>query len=283
MLVDEAGKKGPAGIEILPQLAGFVCHGPRAPLVPGCYRVTLEFDTGGLGTGMPPNEQALVVEAFVEGYAVGSCTATFADIGEGSVVLEVGIPGHLWEMSLLLGVELRVLTRGRLRAWLSAIVLEPGAADGGVRGSESTHLDWLPVMAGGNAGLRVGEEVATIHATTGVVVAGPNWRLVPGRYRVTVRTRVASSGELRDHGDLGEIVATTEVVMSDRILAERSLTHPDLAQGEVVLDFVVREDEARNDTGVGVRVSTVVPIDAAVTSVVVDRFDQRSPVSESVA
>jgi hypothetical protein len=284
MVIDEAGEKRPAGIEIAPQRAGFVCHGPRAPLVPGPYRVTLEFDAGAAGEGASPLDQALVVEAFVEGYAVGSCTATFADVGSGTLVLDVDIPGYLWEASLLLGTELRILTRGRLRATLSAIVLEPSEEDCDAQGSESTHSDWLAVMAGGNAGLRVGEEVVTIAGATGVVANGPNWRLHRGRYSVTVRIRLAGGGDQRSRGNPApSIVAMLEVVVGDRLLAERALSDIDLAQGEVQLDFVIGEGDARPDAQVGVRISTLVPIDAAVTSVLVDRMHEPSPAGESVA
>ena len=284
MIVDEAGKKDTSGIEIVPQRSGFVCHGPRAPLVPGPYRVTLEFDAGAHVVGAAPEEQALVVEAFVQGYAVGSCTASFADIAAGAIVLDIAIPEHLRDVSLLLGVELRILTRGRLRATLSAIVLEPGEVDREVRGSESADNDWLPVMAGGNAGLRVGGEVVTIAGATGVVVAGPNWRLVPGGYRATIRTRVEGCTEQSESAKLQDsVVAVVEVGVGDKMLMETSLTLGDLARGAAELDFVIGDDNAHPDAQVGVRVVTVVPIDAAVTSVQVDRFPQLPVVDGSVA
>jgi hypothetical protein len=74
-----------------------------------------------------------------------------------------------------------------------------------------------------------------------------------------------------------------EVVVGDKAVAERALSRLDLAQGEVQLEFVIGEDEAGPDAQVGVRISTVVPIDAAVTSVLVDRIHEPAPAGESVA
>jgi hypothetical protein len=286
MVVAEAGEKRPTGVEILPERSGFICHGPRAPLVPGRYQVTLELDAEaiGEGTSVSPLDQALVVEAFVQGFAVGSCTATFSDIAIGTIGLAIDIPGHLRDVSLLLGLELRILTRGRLRGNLRAIVLEPSAGSAQVVSSESERSDWLPIMAGGNAGLRVGGEVVTIAGLTGVVVAGPNWRMPPGRYHAMVGMRMGDSADVGAGEDADDsVIARAEVMVGNRVLAETPLTSADLARGRADLHFEIRADDARPNAQVGVRVSTFEPIDAAVTSVEGARFTEPSPVSESVA
>ncbi len=286
MVVAEAGEKRPTGVEILPERSGFICHGPRAPLFPGRYQVTLELDaeTAGEGISISPLDQALVAEAFVQGFSVGSCTATFADIAVGTIGLAIDIPGHLQDVSLLLGLELRVLTRGRLRADLRAIVLEPGKGSARVVSSESEQSNWLPIMAGGNAGLRVGGEVVTLAGLTGVVVAGPNWRMPPGRYHAMVGIRMGDRADLGAGKDGDEsVVARVEAMVGNRVLAEAPLSSADLARGRADLHFEIRADDARPDAQVGIRVSTLKPIDAAVTSVEVARFSEPSPVSESVA
>ena len=284
MALGEAGRKGPTGIDIVPERSGFICHGPRASLVPGPYRITLEFEAGARGEGAEALDQLLVVEAFVQGYVVGSCSATVADVSTGILVFDIDIPGHLWDASLLLGLELRVLTRGRLRASLTAIILETGVPDGNVRGSESSHSDWLPMMAGGSAGRRVGAEIVTASGMTGTVVMGPNWRLLPGGYRVTVGTRLTSDVRQGAGQGLASVpVALLEVVVGDKILAERPVEEIELARGGVQCDFVVGEDDAHPGAQVGVRFGSVSPIDAVVTAVVVDRCLEPSPVDESVA
>jgi len=284
MVVAEAGEKRPTGVDILPERSGFICHGPRAPLVPGPYNVTLEIDAETLGEGVSPLDQALVVEAFVQGYAVGSCTSTFSDVATGTVGLAIAIPDHLHDVSLLLGLELRILTRGRLRAKLRAIVLEPSEGSAQVVSSESEHSDWLPVMAGGSAGLRVGGEVVTLAGLTGVVVAGPNWRMPPGRYHAMVGIRSGDRADQRAGEDADDsVVARVDVMVGNRVLAETHLTRADLARGRADLHFEIGPDDARPDAQVGVRVSTTRPIDAAVTSVEVDRVREQSPASESVA
>jgi len=278
MVVDDAGEQRPAGVQILPERGGFVCHGPRAPLVPGSYRVTLELDAAVPTEEVSQLDQVLVVEAFVQGYVVGSRTASFSDVAAGMIELDVAIPTHLWDASLLLGLELRVLTRGRLQAILGAVVLEPSDGSAKVVSSESMHNDWLPVMAGGNAGLRVGREIVTIPGTTGVVVAGPNWRMPRGRYLATIRTRV---GQCADPDD--SVVVLIEVAVGDKVLAETALTCADMTQGQAELHFSIELEDAHPEAQVGLRVSTLKAIDAAVTSVEVARFSEPSPVSESVA
>jgi hypothetical protein len=286
MVVAEAGEKRPTGIEILPERSGFICHGPRAPLFPGRYHVTLELDAETVGEEMSisPLDQALVVEAFVQGFSVGSSTATFSDIATGTIDLGIEIPGHLRDVSLLLGLELRILTRGRLRAYLRAIVLEPSEGNAQVVSSESERSDWLPIMAGGNAGLRVGGEVVTLAGLTGLVVVGPNWRMPPGRYHAMVRIRMADRAEPAAGKDADDsVVVRVEAMVGNRVLAEAPLTSADLARDGADLHFEISADDARPDAQVGIRVSTLKPIDAAVTSVEVARFSEPSPVSESVA
>jgi hypothetical protein len=283
MMVDDAGERSLAGIGIRSGRAGFVCHGPRQQLVPGRYRLTFEFDADVRDDVVSGSDQALVIEAFVQGYVVGSRTVNYIDVGSGAVDLDIEIPEHLSELAVLLGVELRVLTRGQLSARLTAVLLEPGNRAGVAKGSWSSHNDWLPVMAGGDAGIRIGDEVRTMSGRAGVLVAGPNWRLPPGRYRVTVQTRGSGGGLGTEERRTDEPVVVIAVVIGEKVLSESARTDGEIAHSETSLEFVISDADAGPEAEVGVRVRTVAPIDAAVTGVVVDRIDELSRTSESVA
>jgi hypothetical protein len=282
MILDDAGARHQSSIEILPERAGFVCHGPRVPLGAGSYVVTLEFDGQPVGEGMSPLDQALVLEGFVQGYAVGSVAATFADLSGGILVLDVDIPSRFVRESVLHGLELRLLTRGHVHARLVAVVLESVAERRQAVGSGSTHHDWLPVMAGGDAGRRAGVEVVSEPALTGVVVAGPNWRLVSGPYHCSVQMRLSD-----ENGDAettaGPPVADVEVVANDRVLDSKRLTRMDIERGRVDLAFVIDEIESAPGVGIGIRIRTLVPVALVVSSVAVDRHMELSEANESVA
>jgi hypothetical protein len=269
MVVDEAAQRHSTYLEILPDLPGFVCHGPRAPLSPGRYRVTLEFDGPIQAFAAVPLDQALVVEAFVEGYSVGSGHATFADLVAGPFALDVAIPEALRQAALFVGLDLRVMSRGRLHARLSALVLESVETHSSVVASAAARYDWLPIMAAGLGGRRAGVEVVAVSESIGVVVEGPNWRLLPGSYRATIGTRLVA--ELPVASEVGAM--TAEVVAGARALARRDLTMMEISQGGIVVEFVVDEHDAEPDVQIGVRVQTVNPVDAVVTAVTIERLD----------
>jgi hypothetical protein len=282
MIVEDAGVRHPTFIEIVPECSGFVCHGPRIPLGSGSYVVTLEFDGEPVGDRVTPQDQALVFEGFVQGYAVGSVAATFSDLLSGRLVLDVQIPENFVRESVLYGLELRLLTRGHLHARLAGIVLESVERLGHAVGSASAHHDWLPVMAGGQAGRRAGVEVMTKPGATGVVVAGPNWRLLPGAYRGVVRMRTSSETGASDV-ESDSPVAVVEVGANERILASESPTIADLRRGYVELRFVIEECDARPNSEIGVRVRSLTPVAFVVSSVVLDNVPQNSEASASVA
>lgn len=282
MIMADAGERRATAIEILPERAGFVCHGPRIPLGAGFYSVTLEFDGQPVGAGVSAFDQALVIEAFVEGYAVGSKAVTFGDLSDGTLVLDVHIPEGFVRESVLYGLEMRLLTRGRLHARLSAIVLESIDTVFDAVGSASTHYEWLPVMAGGEAGRRAGVEVAAAPGATGVIVSGPNWRLMSGRYRAAVQLR-KSGGEADDGASTNGQAVTVEVVANDRVLDTRSLPVLDIQPGPVELRFDVDDRDSGPDVGIGIRIRNLLPVDLVVSSVDVDRIVQLSEARESVA
>ncbi len=284
MIVGEAGERRLAGIEIRPERAGFVCHGPRKPLSPGNYQLTIELHADINIGSASPSDQALVIEAFVQGYVVGSRAVDFADVSSGVIRLDIDIPERLGELAALLGLELRVLTRGQLRAWLTAILLEPGMSAEVMSGSWASHNDWLPVMAGGQAGIRIGNEVRTIAGATGVVVSGPNWRLTRGTYRVTIRTRI-STGPLdaEKGGGAAPVVVILAVVVGQKVLVETLCTERDIKHGKACLEFEIAEADTGPEDQVGIRITTIAPIDAAVTSIVLDRMSALTEASESVA
>jgi hypothetical protein len=268
MITDDAGERQSSLIHILPDKMGFVCHGPRAPLGPGAYQVTLEFETRPENESASPFDQALVVEAFVQGYVVGSRGITFAEIQSGAATVAVNIPEQFMQESLLFGVELRVNSRGGVNAILSAVVMEAIIPAGTTAENEGHHFDWLPVMAAGKAGLRRGEEIHTIAGERGVVAFGPNWRLVPGRYRGEMRTRASLAEQVEDATD---IVAIFEAVVHGRVLAESRLTLADLARGHSQVEFSVASDDAGPDAQVGMWLRSEVSIEAAITSITVER------------
>ena len=99
-----------------------------------------------------------------------------------------------------------------------------------------------------------------------------------GRYLATIRTRV---GQCADPDD--SVVVLIEVAVGDKVLAETALTCADMTQGQAELHFSIELEDAHPEAQVGLRVSTLKAIDAAVMSVEVARFSEPSPVSESVA
>jgi hypothetical protein len=272
MITDDAGEKFGTHIQVLPDRAGFVCHGPRAPLGPGSYRVQLEFDRHTHSAAATPFDQALVVEAFVQGYVIGSRSATFADLETGLVTLEVQIPDGFIQESLLFGVELRILSRGKVNARLTAVLME-ALEDGRPALGEVTRFNWLSVMAGGGAGSRFGEEIHTIPGEAGIVVSGPNWRLTPGSYRAEMRTRMPRRPRRRAVS-CGAVVF--EVVCLDRVLADSRPTLADLAQGELQLEFTITDGDAGPEAQIGICVRTEMPIDVIVSSIDVVRVSGRS-------
>ena len=79
------------------------------------------------------------------------------------------------------------------------------------------------------------------------------------------------------------VVAVVEVAVGDKVLAQRRSRGQKWPGERCELHFAVGAGDTRPEAQVGVRVSTLEPIDAAVTSVEVARFCEPSPVSESVA
>jgi hypothetical protein len=270
MIVDEAGVRLPACIKVLPEKAGFVCHGPRAPLGPGKYRATLEFDCRPHAGIETTHEQALVVEAFVQGYVIGSRAATFAEVEAGTLTLAISIPRRFTQEALLFGVEIRVLSRGRLAGNLIAVLMEAlhGPAD-----DEPDHarvLDWLPVMAGGSAGLRSGVEVATVLGESGVVVSGPNWRLVSGRYQVHMTMRLLEPPVGVPQPDGAATLAVLQVLANENMLADSQLGVSELASGDVTLGFVVPREFSGPASQIGVCLKSEKPFGGVVTSITVE-------------
>jgi hypothetical protein len=271
MIVESAGKRtAEGGIRTAADKVGFICHGPRPALDPGHYRATLEWDPH-LGTDRAPmGEQVLVVEAFVQGYMVGSRAATVGDVRSGVVELDIVIPARYRQEAVLFGLELRVLTRGGLDALLTAIMVD---SLGQPPAPSHFRFDWLPVMAAGSAGMRQGPELTSVAGHAGTLVSGPNWRLTPGQYRLEMFTRTA------DHAgpDYATPVGALEVLVGERLLAATPLTAEDLSRGNTALDFVVAPGDAGVNDQVGACLRTDVPVDAVVTSLTIERLSESAP------
>lgn len=268
MIVDEAGQRtAEGGIRTTNDNVGFICHGPRAALDPGHYVATLEWDPH-LGSDLAAvSEQAVVAEAFVQGYVVGSRAFTVSEIRSGAVELDIVIPEGFAQEALLFGLELRLLTRGGLDARLTAIVVDSfghAAVPGPAR------FNWLPVMAGGVAGRRQGPELTTLSGHAGIVLSGPNWRLPPGRYRLEMLTR---RKEPRRPGPTSP-VGVLEVLVGERLLAATQLSTEDVDRGKTILNFAVTHDDAGPNDQVGACLRTDVPVELVVTSVMVERVDE---------
>jgi hypothetical protein len=270
MIVDPAAERTSTGFQVYPQRVGFVCHGPRAPIGAGFYRVTLEWQPSAVPSLHADAEQVLVVEGFVDGYVVGSRSVDLAEIVAGTVQLDVEIPERYQQAALLFGLEVRVLSRGGVDATLTAVLFEALGDVEDVPKFALMQVDWLPVMAGGNAGQRDGREVTTISGRVGTVVLGPNWRLVPGRYHVDMGVRLLTDVDSAAHG----LIASAMVTVGDQALTEVALSAIDLATGVVRLEFVISEAEARGSDQVGVSLRIDTPIDVAVTSVIVECHEE---------
>ncbi len=278
MIIDGAAQRGSAGgIRVCPERAGFICHGPRAPMSPGRYSVTLEWDTSNGMSSALPDDLVLVVEAFVQGYVVGSRAVSLSEILSGAVVLSLIIPRDFLQEALLFGVELRVLSRGGLDARLSAVVIR--ALDDDQDGLAPSTVDWLAVMAGGDAGLRSGHDVVASKEKAGTVVSGPNWRLPAGSYRVDVRTHVLTAMPTIDGFD---VVASVEVDVGGHVLASSSMTYADLKSGGARLEFEVTNERSGPNDQVGLRFTTAVPLEAVVTGVDLEILSESAgvPVSD---
>jgi hypothetical protein len=242
----------------------------------------LEFEGQPVGAVVSQLDQALVFEAFVQGFAVGSLAATFADLSEGMIKLDIDIPPQLVRESVLYGLEMRLLTRGRMHALLVAVVLESVAESHHAAGSACSHHDWLPVMAGGNAGRHAGVEVVSDPGATGVVATGPNWRLVPGRYLCVVQMRESGQGSGSEaFGALS--VADVQVMANEMVLESKKLTIEEIRYGRVDLKFVIDEHSSAPEDAIGVCIHTLVPVGIVVSSVSVDRVTDFPKASESVA
>ncbi len=124
MTIDDAGESHRTHISILPARDGLVCHGPGQPLTSGTYRVTFEVEAQGQSPLAMPDDHALILEAFVQGDIVGHRTVTFAEMDAGTIVLDVLIPSCFEQAALAFGLEVQVLSRGRVDGRLGAIVFE---------------------------------------------------------------------------------------------------------------------------------------------------------------
>ncbi len=277
MLLDGAGERSPDGaFDVHHDRVGFICHGPRAALAPGLFKATLEWEPGPGPDTAGEGDLVLVVEAFVQGYVVGSRAATLADIREGVVEVPIAIPEAYAQEAVLFGLELRVLTRGGFSARLTAILLDTFDE---VPARAPLRVDWLPVMAAGSAAVRRGADVVVRPGPPGLVVSGPNWRLVPGRYRVDLTMKghaVPIAGVPPRH------VGAFEVVAGERILAKTSLTEEDLTRGTRCLEFDVSPAEAGPNDQVGVQLRTETTGEFDVIAVFVHELGQAGTGAEPV-
>ncbi len=252
-------------VDVTPTKSGFVASGPRAQLDPGRYRATVEIFPDGPPPNLSPLDQALVVEVFLDGYVLGYGTATFGDLAGGPIAVDFVVPTRLEQAALLDGIELRILSRGMVDAVLGAVLVERlGAPDDRL---DPVRLDWLAVMAAGEAGRRAGVEVNTVPEARGVVVHGPFWRLPAGTYVATVKTRQRGPAE---GPDPGAPVATLEVIVGRSTLAEMRLSTARLAGDQIALRFDVAEADAGPESRVGLRLRTESAVDVAVEAISVE-------------
>jgi hypothetical protein len=252
-------------VEVTPTKSGFIASGPRAQLDPGRYRATVEIFPEGPSPNMSPLDQALVIEVFLDGYVLGYGTATFGDVAEGPVAVDFVVPARLEQAALLDGIELRLLSRGMVDAVLGAVLVERlGAPDDRLY---SGRLQWLAVMAAGEAGRRAGVEVNTVPQARGVVVHGPFWRLPAGTYVAYVKTRPRGQIEGPDHGPP---VATLEAIVGESTLAHMRLSTAHLAGEQIVMRFDVPEADAGPESRVGLRLRTESAVDVAVEAISVE-------------
>ncbi|MGH9088570.1 MAG: hypothetical protein ACRDYZ_10770 [Acidimicrobiales bacterium] len=271
-------------------LAGFVLFGPRAQLDPGDYRLTVELEVRPRPPGVPADEQALIAEVYVDGYVTGATAATFDDLDRGALTVTFSVPTALLDGSLLDGVELRLLSRGRVDLTVGAVLVECTSPAPHSELEDLPLPQWLPFMAAGEAGQRKAGQVHLVAGDGGVAAYGPNWRLPPGPYLVTVQVggpaRVEPSDPLPrswrrralarrseqpalDGPQVQPVeVAVVEVMVGDRVLARQSLTSRDV-KGPRELPVEITADDAGPDDRVGVRITSVAP-DAGTTGRVIE-------------
>jgi hypothetical protein len=274
MYVGSAGIRTKHGITSSTDAFGFICHGPWITLSAGDYSVALQWSDVERAANRVQLDQALVVEAFVEGYAVGSRSATFSDVESREVRLDIRIPKHLEQLALFDGVELRILTRGGLGSRLDAVLLrrhETSAVP------QPTQFNWLTVMAAGEGGNRAGEEVNVSPIQSGIVVTGPNWRLEPGQYQFTMKTRLHAPMSPNPNSQPTSPLAIVQAVHGDDILSEIYLDEQDLDQKVIQFEFKVTDDYSARTSQIGVRFETLSPIEAVLESAVLERMASATP------
>ncbi len=269
MYVGTAGVRTNHGITSATDAFGFICHGPWITLSAGDYSVALQWSEVERAANRVQLDQALVVEAFVEGYAVGSRGATFSEVESREVRLDFRIPKHLEQLALFEGVELRVLTRGGLGSRLDAVLLRRHETS---EAPQPTRFNWLPVMAAGEGGRRAGDEVNLSPIQEGIVVTGPNWRLEPGNYQFTMTTRLNAPLSLDPNTQPTSHIAIVQAVHGDDVLSEIHLEEQDLDQKVIRLAFKVTDDHSVRTSQIGVRFETLSPIDAVLESAVLERM-----------
>jgi len=270
-------RAGPAGrwfklaVEVDPEVEGIVLSGTAGRLDAGTYRVTVEFEPGHRMPGLAPADQALVIEVSAAGHLLEATPVTFAAMESGSASVTFSIPRRLRREALSVGTDVRVRSRGRVTGALSAVLVERVGPGGP---ATSDRRDWLPVMDAGAAGRRAGAEVNAVADREGPVVAGPEWRLAAGRYRVVLRTRLAppAGGGAPSGADAG-VVAVLDTVAGGTVLGSATLTRQDVTDGEVQLVFEVPGDGGAEADPVRLRVRTTVGIPAVLESLVLEPLD----------
>jgi hypothetical protein len=263
MVVEGAADKMPeGGLQVFADRAGFICHGPRLAIDPGHYTVTLEWDPVlGIDDAVA-FDRVLVVEAFVRGFVIGSRSVALEEIRSGAVEMDIVVPTKFAQEALTHGLELRVLTRGGLGAQLTAIIVDSWGADDNVP-STPLRFDWMPVMAAGYAGQRRADVLATHPGATGVIVAGPNWRLEPGRYALTLDARIQGAAP---DGAIAQLTAS----VGSSTLATVVLSGKEIAAGPTRMEFSVMPEQARPTDQVGATLTAIVPIDMVVHSLIIE-------------
>ena len=140
--------------------------------------------------------------------------------------------------------------------------------------------DWLPQLAIGEAGVRVGDQIRSNSSKIGWIAYGPYKYLEEGRYQVSAKIELLNDKPILPRH---EPCLFIEVIAGPDILGTHLLKCGQLHDSDHKFTFLVSQAVSDGFAGIETRIGTLRPVDLAIRAFAVELQEQRPNLVERAA